>query len=273
MITNTNIGYNGRFGNQLFQFAATIGIGNKLGYDVVFPKKNITTGFHQKTADGKHFLAKLDILDCFDVDDKYFSDNIEYSEIKNENHFHFDETMFHISDNTNLNGYFQSEKYFEHCSDLILKALPIKQDLIETAKALLPDTKKELVLVHIRRSDYLVLSDYHSVNGVEYINSAIDCLKDGVDYHFIVVSDDPIWCKSIWGNKDNFTIIDTKNPMVDFTIITLCKHHIISNSSFGWWGSYLSKSTDKMIIAPKNWFGPKCNNITTDIYAKNMIII
>ena len=273
MITNVNIGYNGRFGNQLFQFASTIGIGNKLGFDVVFPFKNISIGINQKTADNKSFIAKLDIVDCFNIKDKYFSDNIIIKENKNEKFFHFDEEMFKINDFTNINGYFQSEKYFQHCKDLIIDVLSIKKDFLEIAEHLLPKTNKELVAIHVRRSDYLSLSHYHYLNGLDYINSAINIFKDKNKYHYVICSDDTIWCKNIWGNDDNFTIMDTKSPFIDFTLMTLCKHHIISNSSFSWWSSYLSKSKDKIIVAPKNWFAPNSNNITNDLYTKSMIII
>ena len=91
MITNLNIGYYGRFGNQLFQFASTIGIGKKLGYDVKFPIQNITNSLTHNTADGKPFMAKLNITECFNIDNSLFSDNINPSFFKSERFFHFDE--------------------------------------------------------------------------------------------------------------------------------------------------------------------------------------
>jgi hypothetical protein len=273
MITNTLIGYNGRFGNQLFQFASAIGIAKKLGYEAVFPLRNTTNYINDSRADGVKFLAKLDILDYFDIDSKYFSDNIIVNQTLNEKFFHFDETMFTITDNTNLHGFFQSEKYFEHCKEELIEILNIKKHLLESATKILPKKDKELVAIHVRRSDYLVLSHYHTVNGVEYINSAIEALGDKNNYHFIVCSDDPIWCNSIWGNDNNFTIMNTGLPEIDFALMTLCNHHIIANSSFSWWSSYLSKNKNKKIVSPKNWFGPNANINTKDLYTKNMIII
>jgi hypothetical protein len=274
MITNLNIGYYGRFGNQLFQFASTIGIGKKLGYDVKFPIQNITNSLTHNTADGKPFMAKLNITECFNIDNSLFSDNINPSFFKSERFFHFDDEMFKIEDNTSINGYFQSEKYFEHCKDEIIDTLEIKPEIIKIANQLIPKTDKELVSIHIRRTDYLVLGDYHSLNGVDYVNSAIELLGGENNYHFLICSDDTNWCQTIWGDNKNFTIINGESSYVDFTVMSLCHHHIISNSSFSWWSSYLSKNKNKKIIAPSNWFGPNMSStILNDLYTKNMIII
>jgi len=274
VITNLNIGYNGRFGNQLFQFASTIGIGKKLGYDVKFPIENITNGLTHNTADGKPFISKLDITECFNIDELFFANNIRPSYFNSERFFNFDDEMFKINDNTSINGYFQSEKYFEHCKDEIFNILEIKPEILITAKQQIPEVNNELVSIHIRRSDYLVLGNYHSLNGVDYVNSAIEELGGQNNYHFIICSDDVNWCESIWGNNKNFTIIKDNSPYVDFTILSLCHHHIISNSSFSWWSSYLSKNKNKKIIAPSNWFGPNMSTtILDDLYTKNMIVI
>ena len=274
MVTNRRIGYNGRFGNQLFQFASTIGIARKMGYDVVFPKSNITNGINDKNADGKPFIAKLDIVDCFDIDDRYFSDNINVNYQVSERFFHFDFQLFNINDNVNIDGYLQSERYFTHCKNEILNTLKIKSNFIEIATELLPKTDKELVAIHIRRGDYVHISDYHSLNGIEYVNSAINYLGDKDKYHFVVCSDDAKWCDEIWASDDNFTIMKTNSSYIDFTIMTLCNHHIISNSSFSWWSSYLSKNPYKIVVSPKNWFGPKIGDINTDdLYRTDMIIV
>jgi hypothetical protein len=274
MITNVRIGYNGRFGNQIFQFASTIGIARKMGYEVGFPKSNITNGIPQKNADNKPFMAKLDIVECFDIDEKYFSNNLSIKQQVSERFFHFDNQLFNISDNTNIDGYLQSEKYFEHCKDEIINTLKIKNNFLNIANKLLPKNNKELVAIHVRRADYLFLKDYHFLNGLDYINNAIKSIGDIEKYHFVVCSDDTKWCSEIWGEDNNFTIINSNSPYVDFTIMTLCNHHIISNSSFSWWSSYLCKNKNKKVIAPKNWFGPKMFGYNTnDLYRGDMIVI
>ena len=214
------------------------------------------------------------MTECFDIDEKFFTDDIKINNYKNENHFHFDESMFKISDKTSINGYFQSEKYFKHCKDDIIKILKIKDSIYESAIKLIPKDDKERVAIHVRRSDYLYLSDIHSVNGEDYINLAIKEFGNSNNFNFVVCSDDVAWCESVWGENKNFTIIKTNSPYIDFAAMSLCEHHIIANSSFSWWSSYLSKYSEKKIIAPKNWFGSKMSSTnTSDLYTENMIVI
>ena len=272
MITCANIGYNGRFGNQIFQFASLIGIGDKNGYDPVIPLRNLENSISQKTMDGKSLNARFELNDCFDIDNIFFSDNILVKYNKNESHFHFDESMFNIPDFTNINGYFQTDKYFEHCENKIISILNFRKNIIDSANSLIPKIDKELVSIHIRRGDYTTPNPYHPLNGIEYVNSAIDDFKDD-DYHFIVFSDDNDWCESIWGKYDNYTIFKSDSHYIDFCAMSLCDHNIISNSSFSWWASYLNKNKNKKIIAPKNWFGEGFSQyIMKDLYTKKMIL-
>lgn len=273
MITCLNIGYNGRFGNQIFQFATLLGIADKKGYEPVIPLRNLNNQIVQKTMDGKSFNARFELNDCFDINSNFFSENIIVNYNKNESHFHFDEDMFNIPDFTNINGYFQTEKYFEHCEDNILSVLKFKNNILNDATNLLPKKSKKLVSIHIRRGDYTTPNPYHPLNGIEYVNKAIKEFKNN-DYHFIVFSDDNDWCESIWGSDKNFTIFKSNSHFIDFCAMSLCDHNIISNSSFSWWASYLNKNKNKKIIAPKNWFGDGFSQyIMKDLYTKKMIII
>jgi hypothetical protein len=270
MITNLNIGYNGRFGNQIFQFASLIGIANKLGYKPVIPIQNKNVQI-QKTMDGKSFNAKFELLDCFEIDDKYFSNDIIVNNIIKESQFNFDSKMFNISDFTAIDGYFQTDEYFKHCSDDIINILKFKESILKSAKDLLPNTNKELVSIHIRRGDYTTPNQYHPLIGKEYVDKAMKYFNN---VHFIIFSDDKQWCETIWGGLENFTTFYSDSHFIDFCAMSLCDHNIISNSSFSWWASYLSKKENKKIIAPKSWFGPGFSDyILSDLYTEKMIII
>ena len=183
MITCLNIGYNGRFGNQIFQFAALLGISQKLELTAKIPKKNLILPVTQKLMNGQIFNARFELCDLFEIDQNYFDDNIQVNRTIQERYFHFDENLFSISDFTNINGYFQTDKYFSHCQDLIKQQLRIKDDFINKAKSLLPKTDKELVSIHIRRGDYATPNPYHPLNGEDYVNSSISNFKNG-SYHF-----------------------------------------------------------------------------------------
>lgn len=274
MITNLEIGYNGRFGNQIFQFAALLGIAKKNGYDAKIPISNLVNHRIQRTMDGVSFNARFELTDIFDIDNSVFTDNISIFQQKIEDHFHFQDDFFQIDDFTNIHGYFQTQRYFEHCDDLIRKNLTIKKEILDKAKEFLPKTDKEIVSIHIRRGDYTHPNPFHPVNGEEYVNLALNTFSENEKYHFLVISDDKDWCKKVWSNKKDFTISESDNHFIDFSMMTLCDHHIISNSSFSWWASYLSSNSDKKIVAPKNWFGPGLSQHNTkDLYTKNMIVI
>ena len=273
MITNKKIGYNGRFGNQLFQFSSLLGIADKVGFKAVVPKSN-KTGFTQRSMDGKNFQSKFELHECFDISDSYFSDDIKSENIKNESTFHFDSTFFEISDFTSIDGYFQSEKYFSHIKKELLEILKFKQEILDNAYNLLPKFEnKELVSIHVRRGDYTTPNQYHPVVSDTYLNKCLSHFNDE-RYHFVIFSDDIEWCKSKWGENERFTYFSSNSHFVDFCAMSLCHHHITSNSSYSWWSSYLCQHENKKVFAPKKWFGPGyAHYIIDDLYRVDMIVI
>ena len=96
MITFKHLGRYGRFGNQLFQFASLIGIGDKLNYEVLFPKKNLKQINISSTRENKTFVAYFEINECFDIDQKFFTDDLIIERRVSERFFHFDENFFNI---------------------------------------------------------------------------------------------------------------------------------------------------------------------------------
>lgn len=282
MITNLKIGYNGRFGNQIFQFASLLGIADKIGCKAVIPTQN-TNPVLQVTTEKKQFQARFELQDCFEIDESYFSNDVRVNNIKPESKFNFDDSFFNISDFTYIDGYFQSDKYFKHIKDDLLNILSFKPHILEKAKKELfdlisvlyigGDVNKELVSLHVRRGDYAVPNPHHPVVSDIYLEKCIRHFSDE-KYQFIVFSDDLEWCKQKWGNNSKFSFFSSDSHFVDFCAMTLCSHHIISNSSFSWWSSFLSKNPDKKVLAPEKWFGPGyANYITTDLYRDDMIVI
>lgn len=273
MITNLKIGYNGRFGNQIFQFASLLGIADKIGTQPLIPESN-KNGFLQKTMDGKHFQSRFELQDCFNISNDYFSSDITVHKTKAESQFHFEDSFFNLTDFTNIDGYFQSDKYFKHIEQELREILTFKDEIIDRAKELLPKIDdKELVSVHVRRGDYTTPNPYHPVVSQKYLQKSIESFSNK-DYHFVVFSDDIDWCKNNWRDDNNFSYFSSDSHFVDFCAMSLCQHHITSNSSFSWWSSYLSKNQNKKVIAPKKWFGPGFSNyITSDLYRDEMIVI
>ena len=227
-----------------------------------------------------------------------FNDTFFRSAIKKgppTGHKSFSEGAFkyrHITKHKNLilKGYFQSDKYYGHRKneiiDLFYEFYPEVQDKVQGWFNHMDQNKT--ISLHIRRTDYVKLAKVHHVQPMEYYESGINAIaeKQNIspeqlkqDYHFLVFSDDLEWCK----NQDFFkslhcTFVDNQespdlNAIIDLYTMAQCKHNIIANSSFSWWSAYLNKHEDKIVVAPKQWFGPRGPKYWEDIYTENMIIL
>jgi len=168
----------------------------------------------------------------------------------------FDEELFNnCPDDVDLFGYFQTPKYFNHIQSEIRSDFKFDKDLQKTCKDFIGDNfvYRDVISLHIRRGDY-IHNPNHPTQPVEYYQRALEMLPD---LDVIVFSDDPEWCKSqeIF-QPDRFSISENNSVDADLCLMSLCKYHIIANSSFSWWGAWLAKS--EKIIAPKNWFGGDC---------------
>jgi hypothetical protein len=245
MITFKDLGNLGRFGNQIFQIAATIGAAEKHGYSYGFPEWSYQKYF-------KNPLPKGGIW----PEGNYYEPNFHYNEIN-------------ILDNTNLSGFFQSEKYFKHCQEKIRHYFEFEQDLVEKIKDRFSYIlKEEICAIHVRRGDY-VTNPNHLALPYEYYIRAIKHIPNGVK--LLVFTDDIPYCNKIF--SDGFHIIENNSDIEDFILMSLCNHFIIANSSFSWWAAWLSKGSGKR-IAPHKWFGPGLKHHSTkDLIPDNWIIV
>ena len=274
MISFKKIGYFGRLGNQMFQFAATYGIANKLGYEVAFPIENVKNMGTETLVDGSVQKVNFDIPNVFKLQEGILK---PVEEIKNiieahEKTFCFTEDFFRIKDETNLQGFFQTEKYFEHCREDIKRLYTFKDDIVEESKDKFPKLKTETVSIHLRFGDYIAMQQLHPICDSEYYTSALEHFKDK-PYHFLIFSDNIAYCKQIFGESENISYIEGNSAFVDMCMMSMCDHNIIANSSFSWWSAWLNQNSNKKIIAPKNWFGPGyAYHDTKDLYCKNWIV-
>lgn len=241
MITHQSLGKHGRLGNQIFQYSFLFGLSELKGYDFCIP-------------------TETDLERCFNLTCKLQPLTLSKGFV--EKHFHYDPNFQSYSDNTNYTGYFQTEKYFEHCKQKLIDSLRFRE---EHKKPITFCDPSDLVSIHIRRGDY-VGNKHHPVISIEYIQQAK--LKFN-NKQFLVFSDDINWCKS--NNLGNY-YSENNSHYTDLYWMTLCNGSIISNSSFSWWGAYLSKKTK--IIAPKHWFsGNNTRHSTQDLYCKDWILL
>lgn len=247
MISFNNIGHMGRLGNQMFQYAGVKGIAVHKGYWYSVP-------------------SNTSLSECFKIPETLPNNN---HKVVSVNKFEFDEEFFNdCPDDVDVCGYFQSEKYFKHIEQQIRQDFTFHDRILEQClsyKSSLPNT--QIISLHIRRSDYLSDPNFECLS-LDYYRNALKLLPN---FPVIVFSDDPEWCKNEF-KKDSFIISPFTDPFYDLCMMTLCDYHIIANSSFSWWGSWLSKS--KQTIAPKKWFAGEFSNWNTkDLYLQNWIIV
>tara|TARA_R110000782_G_scaffold168374_1_gene260445 strand:+ start:2607 stop:3362 length:756 start_codon:yes stop_codon:yes gene_type:complete len=165
-----------------------------------------------------------------------------------------------------LEGYFQSAKYLDR--EHILELYKIDDDTNEYIKSGYDlHSLKNSISIHVRRGDYIG-RPRHPVQTMEYYNEAI---KHFSNANFIVFSDDIEWCKENF-KGDEFTFIH-EDDYIELYLMSMCKHNIIANSSFSWWGSYLNQNKDKIVISPDNWFGVDGRLKTKNIYGEGWVVI
>jgi hypothetical protein len=272
MITNLEIGYNGRLGNQLFQYAACYVTAKKLNVDFVIPQKN-TDNIKQDGcydfSNNQWISSHFRMYDCFEITAP--KGEVIVNNIFQEPYFHYAETFHNILDNTSIQGYYQSEKYFINYKEDILKEFTFKPKILDQANSIISDFKNnEIVAVHIRRGDNVVNPTFPLIS-MEYIQEALNQFSDK-EYNFLIVSDDIPYCKEIFPENKNIKFSSGENDLIDLCLMSLSDHNIISNSSFSWWSAYLNNNPNKKVIAPSDWFKDKNIN-TKDLIPKEWIIL
>jgi hypothetical protein len=277
MITYNKIGHFGRLGNQMFQFAATVGIARKASQGFAFPKENTEVPSVEDFKDGVRREVYFDLPKYFPNVERTLAplEEIQTFHVAQEPYFHFCPDLFTVPDQTNLMGYFQTEKYFEHCSDLILGYFQFDKDIKKQAENNFPyfSSKVEYISIHLRRGDYAGLQQFHPVMDADYYFDAMTEFMDR-DYCFLIFSDDIGYAKELFGGQENIVYVEGNDPAVDMCMMTMCDHNVIANSSFSWWGAWLNDNTNKRVVAPKRWFGPAYKHVhnTKDLYPQSWIV-
>jgi hypothetical protein len=198
------------------------------------------------------------IYDIFDLSDNNYG--LQVNQVCMERMHTFDEELFtRCPDNIDLQGYFQTEKYFKHIEDEIREDFKFKDDLLELCKSFITE---DTISLHIRRGDY-VTNPNHPVQPLSFYEEALGKLPKRP---VIIFSDEPEWCaEQELFSGDEFMISEGNTADFDLCLMSMCSYHIIANSSFSWWGAWLAEHNQ--VIGPKLWFGPDGED-PTDIYQK-----
>jgi hypothetical protein len=256
MLSFNYLGNLGRLANQMFQYASLKGIATHRGYEFSIPPREV---FGQ--SDGNVKKSDVILYDLFSIEQKNKIE-ITNNPFLQERVHTFDEELFcNCPDNVDLLGYYQSEKYFKHIENEIREDFRFNTTLKKQCDDFFEQSfdTNEVISLHVRRGDY-VIDNNHPLQDLSYYQRALKLFGDTTPV--IIFSDDPEWCKnqSLF-ETDRFLISDQNTTDLDLCMMTLCKYHIIANSSFSWWGAWLAKS--EKIVAPKKWFGG--NNISKNV--------
>lgn len=272
----------GGLGNQMFQYA----LGKSLAERNQVPLKldiNFLQSAQAETVTKRHFELSLFNISAVQASSEeirryknLFSRVLQKAMPRyhgnryiQEGFFQFDPRILKVSGNHYLEGHWMSEKYFQDIAPVIRREFAFKQPVIEAARPLEASIRSSnAVCVHIRRGDYVnnpTVTSVHGVTPLEYFIRAIDLIREQVtNPEFFVFSDDSNWCYENLKHLSPIRFVEKELTGVQATnsdflqLMASCKHFIISNSTYSWWGAWLAQHPDKTVIAPKKWF-----NVTT----------
>lgn len=241
MITFSQLEKKGHLGNQLFQIASTVGIAKKNGHDFSFPEWKYAP----------YFEYQLPILK-----------NTNFINYKEES-FHYYDIQLDIDKNYDLNGWFQTEKYFnlEKVKEVFTLKKTYKEKVKTKYKSIL---KKETIFISIRRGDFVDHPDYFQLSIDYYLNALITYFKNWSEYHIIVTSDDIQYCKYHFSNLTNVLFLENVPAIEQLALASFCNNFIISNSTFSWWCAWFGDSQNTLVIRPEYNFTKEKNSVDND---------
>lgn len=274
--------FGGGLGNQMFQYALyrrleTMGKNvcadlslynhsNTVNFEItnVFSKARV----EECSSDKKNELIKKNTTDFFKpVNFTVYSEPSIYD----ENEKKADMNLLHIFSGI-INGMFQTREYAQQIRDELIHIFTFPEKMEEKLCSLSKEFQQlKIIGVHIRRGDYLDEANrrfYENICTDSYYKNAIEwMLKENGNAVLSFFSDDIEWVKEHYKMKDALYIeeemFDHYQNWYDMYLMSLCKHNIIANSTFSWWGAWLNQNPDKVVIAPKKWVN-QCKHV--DIY-------
>lgn len=222
---------------------------------------------HYKTDPKRVFeLASFNIESCtlstLDILKFHFTNRVlnKYKFVKEKADYTYDPEVLGLGKDCYLMGFWQTELYFKDISDQIRKEFKVKiAPSQKDAEMIDLINKTNSVSLHVRRGDYVSSSTHAKQHGslsLEYYTNAIEYIKSKVENpHFFIFSDDPDWAKENikTGTETTVSYNPPEVPYADIRLMYTCKHNIIANSTYSWWGAWLGSYDKKIVVAPKNW--------------------
>ena len=260
------LGKLGQLGNQMFQFAATLGVARYTGVTYSIPNHD------EVIVDALGNKLRIELFDCFDIKPEN-TGILKTDYVVAEKGFEFDPSILSSSREVDytLHGFFQTEKYFKHCARELREQFSFKKYIADECNDIIEECFDNPIALHIRRGDFLINSGNHYNQSLDYYGKALS--KFDSERQVVIFSDDPQWCvEQKLFESDRFIVSSGNDPYVDLYLMTQCNDFIIANSTFSWWGAWLANKGK--VIAPKKWFGPNNSHLNTkDLYPEHWEII
>ncbi|ULN64441.1 alpha-1,2-fucosyltransferase [Vibrio gigantis] len=257
----------GGLGSQMFAYALYLSLENKYGskervvFDTSFFEDyeqhngyELDRLFNIKTTDASPFAKAISRNEQF-LFRKIRKLAFKTIDAKHRN-YNFDERAF-THKHAVYNQAWTSWKYFTDCESLVCKTFKFPEFTEPKNLAVFEQIKEtNSVAIHVRRGDYLNVPAINGLAPLSYYRKAVEHIESQIDSPtFFIFSDDIAWCKEHL-NLEKVVYIDwnTKAESYrDMQLMSLCKHNIIPNSSFSWWGAYLNSNSDKIVVCPEKW--------------------
>ncbi|HAI84716.1 MAG TPA: hypothetical protein DCL43_13710 [Chitinophagaceae bacterium] len=280
----------GGLGNQLFQYAFIKSIGLKYGIDYFadisayteakgrgsfelnklnVPQQRIIS--HKNIVKHIHFLRLLRKLPKMPLSNFFIERDVNFDQAATQKCYRL------------YYGYFQSYKYFEDIKEALRSEFTCNiADVTSFANEI--KSCNNAIALHVRRGDYL--SNKKAASKMahltdEYYTSALNLLKSQLaDARVFIFSNDIDWVTNVLVKKLSViapcTIVDTSSmahaALIDFSLMKMCKHQIIANSTFSWWSAYLNPYPNKLVVAPSKWYQAIKHNLS-DLYPSEWIVV
>jgi hypothetical protein len=258
--------HRGGIGNVMFKLAASISLAIYNNVDYIFSNEFIrisdlcylpgSLGRPATQGHPDYRVYYSNILRGITFIDRLPGSYMTYT----ENDFHYIPIQYQQGSNLLLDGYFQSEKYFENNKSLIFDLYCPTEDIKNQIKNLFPDIH-DFASLHVRRGDYLQFPSHHPLQTKDYYEEAVN--RIGIDKTFLVFSDDLEGCKELLDFIPNKIFYTSNIDWMDMYTMSMCNDNIICNSTFSWWGAWLNENPNKKVISPTKWFGPAYAHCST----------
>lgn len=245
----------GGVGNQLFQFSTAYALSRETGFQLI-----LDCNFKGYFRDEELRNLGIEFVEWNGIQPSMNKHDIKYApyNIFIEKDFSYDSSIWNIADSCYLYGYWSSPKYFQKYKSEILELVSFEKILSNRISSLsVQISALNSVSIHLRRGDYNTPEGIVSFGllGVDYYERARDLILRSVpNATFFIFSDDVVIAKELFQNWPNCIFVGPNSSLEDLYLMTLAQNHIIANSTFSWWGAYLSKNSDGIKIAPRHWF-------------------